>query len=1215
MTDNLPTIPVNREILQSHIEPPAPTSSLYSHRSLRTRKDGIQEHVIVGVHVIFRPGHSNGLYEAFNVSREQKLNAENPSVATRAILIACDTLEIYGELSLPECEVAIYARKLIFRNQGNINTTPLDWANERAANSNPQAKTPGANGAEGRHAGKISVFIDEFDVPTHESMKRFVCLGGRGQDAGHGTDGKNGKSMDTISNQWRRKDTWRLNIYNASFANPCVYAKYHWEWALVTTEKGVRGVDDWPTSGEDALAPGIPGSGGNGGAWVSNQKRLVSEMDNRPGEPGKTAPNVRGGSAGTPTTATHYDVTIYFNLAKENPDGNNKLLETRTTTAGKSYTAQGSKKGRGQSPAPSTIEIANAWVHPLQLEAVLRYARDAFLAGAREDVSKLLKPYESALADPIPTALDKSAVWTEDESARWNSAQAEVAAILHRLRLQLDYFGNPAGYMPLLSLQATMRLYDLETKDALRMLLLAAWVENKANEAESAANAFGSAIEDTIKDTTRVAEQLAQAEAEVVQLNQQMTSLESRLGDKAEELGKLRTKLVNQAAQSEVQQALIRGGIKMAAAICQVVPVGQPVLGTIGKLADIAADVNEEGVPDTMSKMGDTIKKARAAAKKAEAAKKKAKEKAKGKDEKEAKEEASAWGKVGDGLGSALSMAGGAIGALQVSEEEIEVELAKLTASSPEWDKMVEEIRALNKDKSKLFTRLSTVLQAIGDGYARLASNADAVFTMQKERNQTLAKLSPEANQVIAKMGQAARLSLQRTLYLMVKAYETTVFKPIDVNWNLDEVFDKITDLLKPKKGFDAATINSYAETVAPLFEENKKKIKTSLLKDYGFGSTPNSSLEFGFTAEETPDKLEQLRQGYDLWVDPLVYGLILPTQERAKAMSFECTKLVFDAKGPQPPKSGNAKVSISLDGDGTIRSGEHLYAVRSDAPRVWSWTYHFSDRSVTADVPSLSSLDLLNMILKSDDDTIKQKLAAPPAWSELTVKLEFSPPIAPEKRPALESLMFVCKVESLNSPTAQRVLDVRAEAASEHIQISPADLAGRSDGYGDSYRIYSTAGKVKLEAPPQIGGRPFSHWDILTSEAYRKETKSQIEVVINTDTLAYSRYQPLTSSGSAIMKLIAESDPKTIEAQLNDAEQAAAAKLIASAKHTPLEDEEAAEDALLIRTGADANQPIIGLVPEGDKPTVLEENAGDGDWMKVGYKGLVGYVAKANRR
>jgi hypothetical protein len=127
MPDNPTRNHVPREILQSYGEPPLPTSSLYSHRSKRVREDGVEQHVIVGVHVIFKPKHPNGLYEAFNVSRSQKLDAGNPSVATRALGIACDTLEIFGELSLPECEVAIYARRLVFRDQGNINTTPLDW--------------------------------------------------------------------------------------------------------------------------------------------------------------------------------------------------------------------------------------------------------------------------------------------------------------------------------------------------------------------------------------------------------------------------------------------------------------------------------------------------------------------------------------------------------------------------------------------------------------------------------------------------------------------------------------------------------------------------------------------------------------------------------------------------------------------------------------------------------------------------------------------------------------------------------------------------------------------------------------------------------------------------------------------------------------------------------------------------------------------------------
>jgi len=48
--------------------------------------------------------------------------------------------------------------------------------------------------------------------------------------------------------------------------------------------------------------------------------------------------------------------------------------------------------------------------------------------------------------------------------------------------------------------------------------------------------------------------------------------------------------------------------------------------------------------------------------------------------------------------------------------------------------------------------------------------------------------------------------------------------------------------------------------------------------------------------------------------------------------------------------------------------------------------------------------------------------------------------------------------------------------------------------------------------------------------------------------------------------------------------------------------------EPVLIRAGAGADQPIIGLIPGIEEPTVLEENAG---WRKVAYKGLVGYVAR----
>jgi len=1204
-------IPVTRETLESHGDPPAPTSSLYMHRSKYTRTDAVEQHVIAGVHLVFKAGDSNNLYDAFNVARTQTLDP-TALPAARALLIVCDTLEISGELSLPEYEVAIYARRLIFKDQASINTSPLNWTLDKAADYDPNARKGGANGAEGRHAGKQSIFINELQETDHASIKRFICRGGRGQHAGLGKNGAPGSYYSSISNKFELTDSGHYNVYNASFANPCVYAYVKWYWAGIVIHQEPRGTEKWPTNGEDALAPGRPGSGGNGGAWISNKQDLVARLDNAAANAGTKAPNVRGGAAGSPATSTQYDLTIRFTLIGSDPSGDNNLRETRTTKAGINYDAEDSKKGNGKTEAPKTINVANAWVHPLQLESVLRYARDAFLAGARDEVTNLLIPYESALSAPLPENKEAGLPWVMDnDGAQWNAAQAEVASMLHRLRTQLDYFGNPAGYMPFLSLQASMRLYDLETKDAIKTLLLAKWVQEEADKNQSAANAFGSAIEQTNKDTDKIAEQLVQSEAKMADIETQMTTLEGRLTTLSTNLNTLRNELFAEAANNLEIKGRIKFAVKMAAAITQVIPVGQPVLGTIGKLANIAADIQEEGTPDTVSKIGDTIKKARDAANKAKQAKEKAKKKSKKpENSKEAKEEASGWAKVGNGLGPALSMAGGAIGALQISEDEIEVELAKMTAASPKWKDIVNQIRTLNRDKASLFKELSKVLQAIGDGYARLASNADSLITLYEERNQTLGKLSAEANQVIAKLGQSARLSLQQALYLLVKSYETTVFTTIDVDWGLDKVFDKISELLKPQKGFDAASINAFADTIAPLFEANKKTLKLSLLKDYGFAAMNRSALEFGFTVEETPEPLDELRRGQVLTVNPLTYGLVLPVRERAKATGFECKKLVFNEKsGPPLPKTGNAIVSLRVSNDGTVRRDEHLYAVRSDAPRIWTWTFHFSDRKLQPTIPSLSSLDLLNMLLDTSDDEVKEKLAAPPAWSDLLIDLEFSPSLPVERRPALESLLFVCNVDSIRASTVQRVLDVRAAATDECFVITPVDLAGRGNGYGDTYRIYNKATKLNVKAPEVLGERPFSHWHIQSGDASRKEEKSAIDIVLDTDTLAYCRYKPKIAVTSVIRDRFAGKNVALIEQEIGNREQATrvAAMCAEAASNTS---NQGSSDAgpLPIRAGAGPSEPVIGVVEEGEQPTVLEAEA---DWAKVAYKGVVGYIAR----
>jgi polyhydroxyalkanoate synthesis regulator phasin len=206
-------------------------------------------------------------------------------------------------------------------------------------------------------------------------------------------------------------------------------------------------------------------------------------------------------------------------------------------------------------------------------------------------VQRLLVAYDEALTLPFP----KNGAWVghpseedsskEDPPAEWTAAQSEVAALLQRLRGHLDYFGNAAGYTPLLSLQGTIQLYAEETKRALRTLLLVQWVDAKERDATEAANALGDIIVSLNEETQQAADQVTSSETKISEVTKRIEFLQQELNSLSNQLGTLRNQLLSKVENKAQEQARIKFAIKMAAAVCQVIPVGQPALGSIGSLA------------------------------------------------------------------------------------------------------------------------------------------------------------------------------------------------------------------------------------------------------------------------------------------------------------------------------------------------------------------------------------------------------------------------------------------------------------------------------------------------------------------------------------------------------------------------------------------------------------------------------------------------------
>jgi hypothetical protein len=1209
------TVLSSRSFINTHPQPVRPDSTLYIHRHSTKNANGEEDHVVTGVYVTFKAGHENGLFDAFNVDRtRQKLDPSNPKVAVKSLLIACDTLVIHGELSLPECDVKIYARQLIFKENGAINTSPLEWTLDRAADADPAKRAAANNGAHGRNAGNISVFIDEVTVPSHESRDRFIARGGAGQGGGLGKDGRDGHSMGYFpSRTYRLNDSGiKTTTCHANFNPPAVFVHYEWWWGLNKWTEGRDGAEEWPENGEHALAPGVPGDGGDGGLFTCNQKKLRSWQNSTGGRSPQKPPDVRGGWAGTPVECGHYKLKLWHNWLKENGDVEYAGKQTRKTTPGNSFTAKPAANPTGETPAPQIVDAPFAWVHPLQVESVLSYARDAFLGGQRDEVTAILQKYMKAFAKKLPKSPKGISAWGQDNAAQWTSAQSEIATLLQRLRLQLDYFGNPAGYMPQLSLQGAMRLYDIEAQSALRALLLAKWVTDSHNAAVSASKAFGDAIDSLNEETATVAAEMVDSRDRVREVSSQIDSITGRLKGLKVKLKTLESKLFTQAAQDLNLKAQIKFGIKMAGAMLQVIPVGQPALGTLGSLAGAAADITDDGAADTLGKMGDILKDARDAAKEAKEAADEAESETKAdkaKDEATAKKKVLQWGKAADGLGPAISQMGEAVAALQVSQEEIDAELAKLKAQNPEWNEMADEIEDFNQQKASFFEELMDALQSIGDGYSRLAGNAHSVFTLQQQRNATLAKVSPEATLAIVQIGQRARIALIRALYLMVKAYETTIFKPVNVDWQLPAVFEKINELLKPGQGFDAATLVAHAKAVEPIFKSNLEKIKQQLLKDYGFREAKNQELEFGLTTEQTPNELNALNSRGRITLSPLEYGLILPDQQRVSIVKIELDKIEFEANGPALPKSGNAILSLRVASDGTMRVGERLYAVRSDAPIIWSWTYHFSNGKAIPTVPSVASLDLLNMILQTSDTELKQKLANPPAWSDLVLQIQF--PQTLRNRPRIARLLFSVSCDYRPAPDEQRVLDIRCAGADAELECLPADLGGRAAGFGRLYRIYVAGARAELKAPVTAGGMNFAGWDVMDGTVSANDNPN-LALDVKRNTLINCRYQRKTAMAAVTQPLTEERIQSIVAAEKTTRGKKAVLKVLSSAPSAaPGTTSTTAEPASprLIRTGASLDDAVIAEVLPGENPTVLEPAGKQAGWAKVLFRGTIGYI------
>lgn len=557
-----------------------------------------------------------------------------------------DEIVIRSPLVFPQTDIWICARKLVFEENGSITTTPLPYppayTTTRDNNGRPlneRGQIEAKSGLNGLRGGDITLCLPEaanIIVPASDTpVPRFITVGGKGQDAENGgyldyvpkeNQRKSAGDKEAIKH-WESKDvesvinnSHRLNwpngwrdlldkSYSVLHVTVMMMDSVLGKFTGMSYEKGER---VWPGGVPDAFPSGKAGDGGKGGMfryfWAKNgvavagtqtQESTGRYVQKEGGEPGMGSevparrPQATTDSNKPPAFIT-LQVTGPNELYKSTIQPSHSIKTCPfPIVASKGAAARNGQKGQAglsqfqsfiQELNPFPIEATpeqrtqlldrypNGWPNHLVVEAALQYARDAYLNGRRHEAREMLERYRGVI-EWVPA---------EARSAALVGQTTEIAALLTQLKDNLDYYGNPPGWLPRLSLMSNLQLFLEDQKNAVSLLYFSyklekswAQVQNHAQVLKSTRQALSQAVQLAKKN---FAEGLALLDSS----RKELDSVQGQAKEIGRQIKVLDDAITATAVDKAKEQAILTGICGIASGLCKIIPVGQPFLGAAG---------------------------------------------------------------------------------------------------------------------------------------------------------------------------------------------------------------------------------------------------------------------------------------------------------------------------------------------------------------------------------------------------------------------------------------------------------------------------------------------------------------------------------------------------------------------------------------------------------------------------------------------------------
>lgn len=347
-----------------------------------------------------------------------------------------------------------------------------------------------------------------------------------------------------------------------------------------------------PGDGADAYPGGRPGDGGAAGVvWTTpGLVAVVAKIsDTGGGAAGPTTAAVDGAPPGEPKVALLVDMAIARRNTRREPK---MWVDKYSANPGKPAAAVTANPG----PDGAVKTVAGTWLRAEAVDAVLAFARAAFRDGHREAARRAIEPYYVLFRNPSQ----------QQQGPQFSSQAIVLSTMRENLLANLDYYGNPPGWLPRLSVSSNLALFNTIRKASYQLLYFATTTERKFDDASHRSTLAGEVRSALENETTACQTAIAEATKMMVEARRELSNVINELGKHTEDLGNIKNWAEKEALTVAEQQRIFKGVMQVIGGAMQALPIGQPYLGAGGNI------VGAVGAVDffTSDKPGDRAKQA-----------------------------------------------------------------------------------------------------------------------------------------------------------------------------------------------------------------------------------------------------------------------------------------------------------------------------------------------------------------------------------------------------------------------------------------------------------------------------------------------------------------------------------------------------------------------------------------------------------------------------